>query len=431
MLMDVLEEHMDEAAFQWLLWERALLAPNYNLLETVELEERMLAHLDGLLEGGAPSVEMLLKPALDSKESIRVSAASFALLAGGAVGWETVLAKLQTDPTSQHAAIQRALELSENQQLSDWLLPLLKTADPALQATALEALVFRGEAPSELPRSILVSDEPRLKMALLSGGAPLPVNIRRELALQSLASPHAGVRDAALEAGLLCGLRISWNACRQIVESGHPDSREAMILLALGGEEKDAMLLVEHLERPELRAQALWALGISGQLLSAEACLEYMSDAELGPLAGEAFSVITGLQLQGPYVLPAETHDQEEPVPLEEENLDDNLDPRPEDFLPRPNALAIADWWKKNQGSFQRRIRYLNGRPCDAEALLEALRHGPMRRRHVVARELAIRTRGSCLVPVRALTRRQRVAMERAAAMHEGISMLPLARTLG
>jgi len=59
MMLDVLEEHLSEAAFLWTQWERALVAPDYTLDETAELEERLLAHLDGLVTAGRPAIELL------------------------------------------------------------------------------------------------------------------------------------------------------------------------------------------------------------------------------------------------------------------------------------------------------------------------------------------------------------------------------------
>ncbi|WP_239014790.1 hypothetical protein [Archangium violaceum] len=45
-LVDVLEEYQDEAAFRWVQWERALVAPDFTLAETAEREERLLARLE-------------------------------------------------------------------------------------------------------------------------------------------------------------------------------------------------------------------------------------------------------------------------------------------------------------------------------------------------------------------------------------------------
>ncbi len=45
------------------------------------------------------------------------------------------------------------------------------------------------------------------------------------------------------------------------------------------------------------------------------------------------------------------------------------------------------------------RQRYLAGQPLTPQALLEALKTAPMRRRHALALELAFRSRGAIQVP--------------------------------
>ena len=51
---DIAKEHLDEAAFLRQLWEQSLCSPQYSLAEIAQgPEERMLAHLDALVLGGA------------------------------------------------------------------------------------------------------------------------------------------------------------------------------------------------------------------------------------------------------------------------------------------------------------------------------------------------------------------------------------------
>jgi uncharacterized protein (TIGR02270 family) len=123
-MMDICEEHLDEASYLWTQWERALVAPDYDLSDTAELEERLLAHLEGLIEGGNPVAEALLRPALEAEEVTRVTSAAFALLAS--VGKEECQALLRDASPDRRTSIQRALELCERRELGASLLSLLK-----------------------------------------------------------------------------------------------------------------------------------------------------------------------------------------------------------------------------------------------------------------------------------------------------------------
>src|SRR5690242_10365122 len=82
MIWNVCEEHLDEAAFRWTQWERALEAPDFTLVDTAEWEERARAHVEGLVAGGVAVEEKLLVPALEEEEPGRVSSAALALVEG-------------------------------------------------------------------------------------------------------------------------------------------------------------------------------------------------------------------------------------------------------------------------------------------------------------------------------------------------------------
>lgn len=142
--MDVLEEHLDEASFLWSQWERALVSSLHELSDTAELEERLLAHVDGLVIGGEPAVSELLLPGLETDEPERVSASALALLsAPGKRELEEALGVLDSGDEVQRAGLARALELSEREGLEAMLLKRLTAEDPALQAVAFKEYVLR------------------------------------------------------------------------------------------------------------------------------------------------------------------------------------------------------------------------------------------------------------------------------------------------
>lgn len=427
LLLDVLEEYLHEAAFRWVQWERALVAPDLTLEETAEREERLLAHLEGLEDEDA--LDTVVRPAFDSEEAPHISAAAHALLALGEV--EEVLVRLRGTEAPARAAILRALEVSEAPGLGARLLELLKLEDTALQAGVLEALAFRQEAPAEVLARFFRHDEQRAQVAALRGALPLPEDAVRRHLPALLDSAHPGIRAAAMEAGLASGVRLAWEACHTAVRSPGAHARESMVLLALGGDEAEASLLVDWLESAELRADALWALGFSGRVAALEACVKYLEVPEVAQLAGEALSAMTGLRLEGAYALHPGERPEGAPVPPEEqESLDADLELRPEDDLPWPHVAAVRDWWTQARTRFVKGTRYLLGQPFSGPVLLEALESSPMRRRHVLARELAIRTRGQHVIPTHAFTRRQREAVARARGACARLKSTPLASAL-
>lgn len=410
LMRDVYEEHLDEAAFLWTQWERALAAPGATLGDTEVLEERLLAHLDALVVGGPPVAEGLLRPALESEEPARLSAALWVLLANPD-GMRTgeLEALLEALPGELHAPAQRALELSGRK---DLVQPWLGRQEAPFVALALDVLAFLREVPRP-PVEWLSHPDGRVVGAALRGLWPLPPEVDALWLARLLKDSRPGVSDAALEAGLVSGARAAWEACRARVAGRQGDSRLPMVMLALGGERRDLELLMACLGREDSRADALWALGFSGRREAAEACLELMGERRVAPLAAEAFSAITGFEWTGPYVL---TREEEEPLPPLEEDLVRDLESRPEDALPMPFQPAVSAWWKEARQRFFEEKRYLQGRLLGPDVLLDALEQGPMRRRPVLALELAWRSQGACLVQTRAFTHRQRTVLGQARA---------------
>jgi hypothetical protein len=125
-----------------------------------------------------------------------------------------------------------------------------------------------------------------------------------------------------------------------------------------------------------------------------------MGDADpvTARLAGEAFSSITGLRLQGGFAV-AVVDDAEAEAP-----------PSTIDALPLPNRDAVAAWWAQNRSRLATQGRILDGEPWSGLLPLGRIAPLSMLRRHVVLMEQALQLRGAGLfVSRRSLSRVQEV----------------------
>ncbi|HYO54547.1 TIGR02270 family protein [Archangium sp.] len=423
---DIAEEHLSEATFLWSKWEQALSSPAFTLAEAAEREERLRAHLDGLVLGGAMVAERMLKPALAEEDPFLVAAASCALLDGGQ-SLDMLLAETGLESAVQWAGVQRALEFCEREGLPAQMLALLSRSAPPARVCILGALGARGvEAGPELER-LLSSDEPvlvsnALKVVRNSASSPIREQVRR-----LLGSPLPDIRAAALETGVALGLRGAWLACQQFASEDDAAGQRARLLMAMGGETPDIRALLALLGVPELRQDVLWVLGFSGRVAAADACVELLGepDSRVARLAAESFCAITGLVLEGRYVRHEPRDAADELVPLEEEDLDEPLVLRSEDELLLAEPNAVRTWWREARHGFEPEGRYLHGKPARLDQFLEVLRGGPMRRHHVLALELAIRSQGRLFLQTSGGWRRQLRQMEEIQAMRGAMSFGP------
>lgn len=148
-------------------------------------------------------------------------------------------------------------------------------------------------------------------------------------------------------------------------------------------------------------------------------CLPTVALPREAKVAAYTISAITGLDLANEAFEYRETvgsemdpHSESLP-PLEDDDLDADLVPPPEDTLPRPDGAAIGRWWTKHGPSMKPATRLVLGEPLTAASLLKALDLGPLGLRAGWASALAIRSGGRLWLNTRALTGEQCQMLQR------------------
>jgi uncharacterized protein (TIGR02270 family) len=387
---DIYEEHLSESAWLWQEWEQALDSPLYALGDVVVgPEERLHAHLDGLVLGGARVAEKLLLPALGKEEPGEISAAAWALVqAEDADHQDAVIKALASAEPPVQQAIARALSLCPRLDLSRLVQHWSGGAGP------LRALILDGFGPRE-PAWV----REHLDQALRSGQAPLVAAglraVRRlrertyldhvQLALQS---EDAEVRREAISAGLVLGAKAAWIACRSIAATPGPGPIVRFTLGVLGSspDPNDRAFVRGKIADAEAGQHAIWASGFAGDVEAADLIVQAMADEEKAPLAGEALAAITDVAIAGALAKPGETEG-----PEKEEVAEDAPPPevRPEDHLPMPQAEAVKKWWETERSRFQPGIRFIKGQPHTTDSVRAAVATAPTWRREILMLMLA------------------------------------------
>jgi uncharacterized protein (TIGR02270 family) len=126
--------------------------------------------------------------------------------------------------------------------------------------------------------------------------------------------------------------------------------------------------------------------GIVGDPASIPWLIRRMGTPDVARLAGEAVTMITGVDL--------EYHDLDQEAPSQtgedDASIDEVLDLSYESNLRWPSPTRIAQWWEKNQRAFAPGTRYLAGKPITPESAFEVLVNGKQRQRAAAAVELAL-----------------------------------------
>lgn len=388
-LWDIYEEHLDEAAWLWGEWEAALDSPLYAIADVaIGPEERLLAHLDGLVLGGQAVARKLLIPALGSDDANAVAAATFALVqAEDADHQDAVFAALGSGEPPVGRAIGRALSLCPRADISR-LVPLWNTGTPEMQAMIMD--IFGPREPDWV--------RTRIEPALRGGQPPLMAaalraihRTRDEIFVNHvqyfLQSDQTEVLREAIAAGLVLGLKAAWSSCRAASNAKAPSCRFPLGLLASSPDPNDRAAVRAKVKDADAGPHALWALGFAGEQESADVAVEMMAVADSAKLAGEVFAFITGIPIAGSLAKPGEAQG-----PDAVEVAEDAPPPvvKPEDFLPEPNVEAVKQLWDKERSRFRPGMRYLGGQPRAADTLRAGLLAGATWRREVLLLELGI-----------------------------------------
>jgi uncharacterized protein (TIGR02270 family) len=412
-LWEIVEESLEEAEFLWARWERLLDAPDRDL-EGIWFwaEERLAGALDGIVAGGGGVVEPLLVPALASDDAGRVSSAACALVR---LGTSDALATLRKAVEgfvgpSLHAVV-RGLGRVAPADLLAQLASLLRTGEPATRAAILELHRWRRiPVDAALLRGCLAFPEKDVRAAAFRAARYSPPHEVAALLDWGLRDDDPDVSAAAVETGVVLNVPSAGDRLSDLVhERGLGVPPPLLTLFALAGNPQARRILLSLLAEGPPNPGVLAAVAMLGQRSSVEALLATLAGAPplQVKLVGDAICAITGARLHEEALL-AEPRPPAEPPSFEAEDMSADLVPAPGDELPEPDPARLAAWWQKHERRFPEGPRFVSGQAATFATLLGGLSTAPMRRRHALALELAIRSGGTFIVETRGFVAEQR-----------------------
>ena len=230
---------------------------------------------------------------------------------------------------------------------------------------------------------------------------------RRDLlddVVKGTSDTDAACRFWAAWSGAVLGERTETLKVLRKFAGGGPFSLKAQQLALRAMEQERALSWLRGLRNDPAQGRLLAAgAGIIGDPVLAPWLIMSMLDPKLARLAAESFATITGVDLEKEQLTgkPPKSGDPDD-EPAEE-------DTARETGLPWPDVPKIQDWWRANEGSFDKGTRYLCGKPLDASHLETVAREGVQRHRQAATLELALAGAEAPLANCAARTVRQMV----------------------
>lgn len=405
-ILEIVEQHAEEAAFLWLLRNEATHAPDYDLDDLAELDERVDAHLDGLRVAGRVGWDVC-REALAWREPGEVFAAAHVALQNGTKRRVTQVLDVATESVELARGFVSALGWFPYPDVQSCVESLAASRDAIARRIGIAgAAVHRRDLGGRLDRAV-AKDQPTVRPRALKAAAELG---RHDLLPHCREGTGGQTPDAgywsAWSAALL-GDPTATMTLWQIAANGGSHAEPACELAVRSSGRADGLEWQQKLAtipgRARIAIAAARGLGDPGL---APWLIDAMSVTELARPAGEAFTFITGVDLESAK-LSRRHPDGFHTGPTDDPN-DDDVAMDPDEDLAWPEPEAIGRWWSAHRGRFVSGERYLMGKPIRPDALRVILREGTQRQRAAAAVELVLLRPGQPLFEVRAPAEQQR-----------------------
>jgi len=387
---EVVAQHAEDAAFLWFSRDRAVRAPHYYLKDLARLDERVEANVDGLRVAGQVGWDLASEALKQEGPGELFAAAVLAFETKKAERLAVVFDAIGKQPSLARAAIS-AFGWMRFEDAKPLLDELAHSPHPYLRRVAIGGCAVHRADPRDALRNALTDSDADLRIRAFQAAAELG---RTELAYTI--ARHIGADDpqssfwAAWSAARL-GLRgyDVTDVLRSAAESDAPYADVALqMFLRCLQQTQSHEWISAMLKDPKRQRRGVQGIGIVGDPARMSELIGYMRIETVSRVAGEAFSMITGVDLK--YL------DLDRPKP---ESFEAGPTDNPEDIdvtmdqdedLPWPAPDLVRKWWDKHRDEFQSGTRYLRGNPIERANLIDVLKNGYQRQRTAAALELGL-----------------------------------------
>ncbi len=397
----IVEQHAEEAAFLWLLRDAAVQAPHYSLNDLADIDERVEAHIDGLRVAGEAGWS-ICADALAQEEPGEVFAAAVLAFESGQNQRIKIVLEAAATETELSRGLISALGWLRFDQVKEHIDQLLRSLTPERRRIGIAASAVHRQDPGSTLVDALNDEDTFLKArAIRAAGELGRIDLLPMLKNQFSAKDKECQFWAGWSAVLLGDKGEALEFLKTFATSESP-FRESVLNLTLRVMDNTSAQnwLKEMSQQPDWLRYTVIGAGVAGNPVRIPWIVEHMKVPELARVAGEAFTMITGVDLAYED-LEGEWPEGFEAGPTEEPE-DEDVEMDPDEDLPWPEPKLIREWWDSNANAFRNGTRYLLGQPISPEHLQEALRKDFQRQRAAAALELAILQPGQPLFEVRA-----------------------------
>lgn len=377
----VVQQHLEEAAHLRFVRARLVRGHHVGLEALLRADERLAAHLDGLLVSADEALAQLrivreAQPKPDAALSFVATVLALELR------HERLIDEWIHRATGDEAtlrAVASAMGWVSASSLRGLSSALLSSAEPTRRRLGLMACRLHRVDPGKWLPLAVQADDAALRCEALTLAGTLARADGVQLCLDHLDDADAACRRAAAIASVLQGDRgrglealvkaLTKSAAR--LSAAHDVARVALSCCEVGMAKDVTRQLAAQQADPRL---LIWSAAWVGDARAVPWLISQMADPQLARLAGAAFSIITGADLQ---TLGLEGEPMPAMIGATLAGLDDDqMAVNPDDDLPWPSVQAVEGWWALKSPTVPTRTRLFWGLVPGIEGCRSLLKTG-------------------------------------------------------
>jgi uncharacterized protein (TIGR02270 family) len=393
---ELYQEHLEEASF---LYEQRLTLfddPEITWLDIEDFEERFEAHIDALVVGEEPALNVCKTQAMEGDFGELHAAVRVFCRQNRLDFVQECLEALDSKDTERVQAISDALNHELPAEWKEEFIRILSEGNQSLIPVAAKLIGYRRlSSGKELLQALQQNSSQAVSNIIWSIGRVREQYARTLLFNKYLKHEDESVCSATALALLrICDPQTSEHCLHSVHSWNWP-----FLPLGLGGSRSTAAVLIESATNNKASADCLIALALLGEISAVDTLLSDLGNADFAESAAMALNLITGAGIYEEVFIPEEI-DEDELFEEELEKLKRGESLYPQGEEPGTTITRISQkpedwqkWWAENKSRFNPGIRYRNGKPYSPPCLLENLQSekSPHIVRQMAYEELVIR----------------------------------------
>ena len=403
----VVVQHAEDAAVLHSIRTSLTTAPHVKLKHLRRFDDRLDAHLDGLAVAGEAAWPFCDAALANPTPGALFACAITAIEAKSAERLNRLYALAEAVPETQRG-LTSAFGWVEQERLRGIVSGLLASPNAFLRTLGITACAMHRVDPGQARDAALEAPSSALRARALRACGELGKRELLPACLGMLSAEDPESRFWAAWSAVLLGNRgPALEALKGVGSTPGPRSTRALrlALQAMDPEEGGSWLRQFSQDPANVRI-LIQGAGIVGDPAFVPWLIQHMADQKTARLAGEAFSLITGLDLA--YLdLELKPPEGGSGAGPNEDPADPNVEMDADEGLPWPDPVRITRWWDTNGARFDAESRYFMGGALTREQALRTLKEGFQRQRIIAAQYVVLLSPGTPLFEWRAPARRQ------------------------